>query len=127
MLAIEDITDRREAAEIQYRRLFESAKDAIVILDAESAEVVDVNPYFTELSRNLREDVLGQRLWEIPPFRNADEAHRLVTDIASKTGLSFSSTSVMLRKNGGRKKHSGVRTSICSNSHSPPPTISRSR
>ena len=33
LLAIEDVTERKEAAEIQYRRLFESAKDAIVVID----------------------------------------------------------------------------------------------
>ena len=101
LLAIEDVTDRREAAEIQYRRLFESAKDAIVILDAESAEVVDVNPYFTELSRNLREDVLGKRLWEIPPFLNSDEAHRIVAD--SRTQDTVRYESVRFDARGGRE------------------------
>ncbi len=41
---------RAEAAqrdsEIRYRRLFETAKDGILILDAETGMVVDVNPFF---------------------------------------------------------------------------------
>ncbi len=91
LLAIEDVTDRKEAAEIQYRRLFESAKDAIVILDAESAQVVDVNPYFTELSRYLRDEVLGLRFWEIPPFLNAKEAHSLTQDTRQQKTLRYDS------------------------------------
>ena len=101
LLAIEDVTDRREAAEIQYRRLFESAKDAIIILDADSAEIVDVNPYFTELSRNLRESVLGKRLWEIPPFLNSEEAHRIVAD--SRTQDTVRYESVRFDARGGRE------------------------
>src|SRR3990172_8664979 len=47
----EDITEHKRAdaalksSEIRFRRLFESAKDGILILDAATGEVVDVNPF----------------------------------------------------------------------------------
>jgi two-component system, chemotaxis family, CheB/CheR fusion protein len=84
LLAMEDVTDRKEAAEIQYRRLFESAKDAIVVIDAESELVVDVNPFFLELTRYPRTDIVGKAFWEIPPFRKADEGRRLVPESAGR-------------------------------------------
>jgi len=34
------------ASEIRYRRLFETAKEGILILDAETGKIVDVNPFF---------------------------------------------------------------------------------
>ena len=37
------------ASEIRYRRLFESTKDGILILDAENGKIVDVNPFLIEL------------------------------------------------------------------------------
>ena len=37
------------ASEIRYRRLFESAKDGILILDAGTGMIVDVNPFLTNL------------------------------------------------------------------------------
>lgn len=37
------------ASEIRYRRLFESAKDGILILDAKTGMIVDVNPFLIEL------------------------------------------------------------------------------
>jgi PAS domain S-box-containing protein len=55
LLAIEDITERRQAqeavrdSEIRYRRLFESAKDGILILDATTGKVTDANPYIEEV------------------------------------------------------------------------------
>ena len=56
------------ASETRYRRLFESAQDGILILDAESGLVVDANPFMTELTGFAREDFLSKHLWEIGPF-----------------------------------------------------------
>ncbi len=46
------------ASEVRYRRLFESAKDGILILDAETGMVVDVNPFLVELLGFSREAIL---------------------------------------------------------------------
>ena len=42
-----DETQLLRGSEVRYRRLFESAKDGILILDAETGLVVDVNPFLT--------------------------------------------------------------------------------
>ncbi len=73
---IEDVTERRsaeqrlEASEMRYRRLFETAKDGILILDAGTAEIVDVNPFLCDLLGLSRTEALGLRLWEVGPFRD---------------------------------------------------------
>jgi len=71
-----DITARRlaerarEASEIRYRHLFEAAKDGILILDAESGKIVDVNPYLIELTGFSKTELLGRYLWEIGAFED---------------------------------------------------------
>ncbi|MDQ1708053.1 MAG: hypothetical protein QOJ88_1264 [Pyrinomonadaceae bacterium] len=55
-------------SEIRYRRLFESAKDGILILDAGSGRILDVNPYLSDLLGMPKQDLLGQELWELGPF-----------------------------------------------------------
>ena len=73
---IEDITVRRHAehllhaSELRYRRLFETAKDGILILDADTAEIVDVNPFMCELLGLAHAQVLGRKLWDIGPFKD---------------------------------------------------------
>jgi len=57
------------ASETRYRRLFESAKDGILILDADTGTVVDVNPYLTDILGCSHEDFLGKRVWELKFFR----------------------------------------------------------
>ena len=58
------------ASEVQYRRLFEAAQDGILILDAESGMVVDVNPFLVELLGFSRAAFLGKRVWELGCFKD---------------------------------------------------------
>ena len=53
------------ASEICYRRLFESAKDGILILDAETGMIVDVNPFLLNLLGYTKENLLQKAVWEI--------------------------------------------------------------
>ncbi len=60
----------QQASELRYRRLFESAKDGILILDAVSGQIVDVNPFLIEMLGYSKEDLMGKELWEIGTFKN---------------------------------------------------------
>jgi PAS domain S-box-containing protein len=57
------------ASELRYRRLFETAQDGILILDAETGQVVDANPFMKDLLGYSQEEFLGKKLWEIGPFK----------------------------------------------------------
>ncbi|HTB13323.1 MAG TPA: CheR family methyltransferase [Bryobacteraceae bacterium] len=94
LLAIEDVTERKEAAEIQYRRLFESAKDGIVVVDGSTGLVVDANPFFLELTRYSRKEIVGFPFWEIPPFRKAEEGRRVVPETTEKEVTQFDAVRV---------------------------------
>jgi PAS domain S-box-containing protein len=57
-------------SELRYRRLFESAKDGILILDASTGRITDVNPFMVDLLGYSREEYLGKALWEIGTFKD---------------------------------------------------------
>jgi PAS domain S-box-containing protein len=57
-----------QTSEIRYRRLFESARDGILILNAATLKITDVNPFMTELLGYSRDEFLGKELWEIGLF-----------------------------------------------------------
>lgn len=52
-------------SELGYRRLFESAQGGIMILDAETGVVFDVNPYLLDLLGFAKNDICGKQLWEL--------------------------------------------------------------
>ena len=58
------------ASETRYRRLFESAKDGILILNAETGIIVNVNPFLLQLLGYSPEAFLGKHLWELGFFKN---------------------------------------------------------
>jgi PAS domain S-box-containing protein len=58
------------SSEVRYRRLFESAKDGILILDVETGMIVDVNPFLIDLLGYPREAFLNKRFWELGSFKD---------------------------------------------------------
>lgn len=58
------------ASELRYRRLFETAQDGILILDAESGMVDDVNPFLVKLLGFSREEFLGKAIWDLGFFKD---------------------------------------------------------
>jgi len=85
LLAIEDVTERRRAdtalqeSELRFRRLFQTAKDGILILDTSLGMIIDANPFMCGLLGYELDDFLGKELWEIGLFRDkkaSREAYR---------------------------------------------------
>jgi len=70
LLAIEDITERKqveaaiEDSELRYRRLFETAQDAILILDADMKKVLYANPFIEDLLGYSQAEFVGKELWQ---------------------------------------------------------------
>jgi PAS domain S-box-containing protein len=83
LLAIEDVTERREEAELRYHRLFEAAKDGMLLFDAETEKLADINPFFMELTGYGRERLAGCRMSEMEIFRDAPEVTNTVGDARS--------------------------------------------
>ncbi|RPI37516.1 MAG: PAS domain S-box protein, partial [Methanoregulaceae archaeon] len=73
---IQDITEHRRAeetikkSETRYRRLFESAKDGILILNRDTGEIIDANPFIETLLGYAPRDLLGKHLWDIGLFKD---------------------------------------------------------
>ena len=71
-----DITERRKAedalkeSESRYRRLFESAKDGILIIDAETGFIIDANPFVIGLLGSVEGGLLGRELWNLGVFKD---------------------------------------------------------
>jgi PAS domain S-box-containing protein len=90
LLAIEDVTDRRQAeaavehSEVRYRRLFQMAKDGILILDADTGKVIDANPFMTALLGYSHEEFLGKELWEIGLFGDIKESRAVYAELQEK-------------------------------------------
>ena len=90
LLAIEDITVRKqmeealEASETRYRRLFETAQDGILILDADTGQIMDVNPFLVDMLGYTRGEILGKKLWEIGGFEDVGASKIAFSELQGK-------------------------------------------
>jgi PAS domain S-box-containing protein/putative nucleotidyltransferase with HDIG domain len=59
-------------SEVRYRRLFEAAQDGILILDAISGAITDVNPFLINMLGYSLEEFIGKKLWEVGAFKDIE-------------------------------------------------------
>ena len=57
-------------SEVRYRRLFETAKDGIFLLDADTGQITDVNPFLEDMLGYSHAEFIGKALWEIGPVKD---------------------------------------------------------
>jgi PAS domain S-box-containing protein len=74
---------------ISYRRLFETAQDGILILDAGTGQVVDANPFMKALLGYSQEEFLGRKLWDIGPFKGEAASKVAFAELRIKDRLRY--------------------------------------
>lgn len=58
-----------QLSKLRYQKLFESAKEGILILNAETGMIKDVNPYLLELLGYTSQALFEKSIWEISSFK----------------------------------------------------------
>jgi diguanylate cyclase (GGDEF)-like protein/PAS domain S-box-containing protein len=76
--------DALEISETRYRRLFETAQDGILILDADTGQIQDVNPFLMEMLGYAKEEFLGKQLWEIGVFKDIEASKTIFLKLQKK-------------------------------------------
>jgi PAS domain S-box-containing protein len=73
-----------EVSETRYRRLFETAQDGILILDANNGMVIDVNPYLIDMLGYSKGEFLGKKLWELGAFKDIEASKLAYLELSNK-------------------------------------------
>ena len=88
-------------SEVRFRRLFESAQDGILVLDAGTGKVIDANPFMTALLGYSHDEFVGKELWEIGLFRDIEESRAAYREL-QRTGY-VRYENLPLESSGGHK------------------------
>jgi len=78
-----------KVSEMRYRRLFETAQDGILILNADSGQIDDVNPFLTDMLGYSRKQLLGNRLWDIVPFKDVGASKAEFRDLQRESYVRY--------------------------------------
>ncbi|MEY2562222.1 MAG: hypothetical protein QOH88_415 [Verrucomicrobiota bacterium] len=60
-----------QASQLDYRRLFQAAKEGILILDADTGQIADANRSLTEMLGFSLAELLNMPIWEVTAFKDA--------------------------------------------------------
>jgi PAS domain S-box-containing protein len=109
LLCINDITEPRESraalrtSEVRYRRLFEAARDGILILDPATRKITDANPFMSELLGYAHEELLGKELWEIGLLKDEEANQSAFRELRKKHFIRYEDLPLQ-NKTGGRRE-----------------------
>ncbi|HEX8875877.1 MAG TPA: PAS domain S-box protein [Phycisphaerales bacterium] len=107
VLVFRDITERRRTervvrdSELRYRRLFQTAKDGILILDAETGKITDANSFMAALVGIDAHELIGKELHEIGLFANTEESKRAFRELQENKYIRFEHLPVQKLGGGG--------------------------
>jgi two-component system, cell cycle sensor histidine kinase and response regulator CckA len=114
---VTDITKRKRAeealyaSESRYRRLFESARDGILIVDFDTGKILDVNQYLIDMLGYSHEQFLDKYLWEVNPFKDTALNKDAFEELLQKGYIRYADLS--LETSDGRS----IDVEVVSNSH----------
>lgn len=95
VVVFQDITKRKRAeeaihaSEIRYRRLFEAARDGVLILDGETGKITDVNPFLIEILGSTRDMFIDKTLWEIGFFKDIAASKERFLELQQKAYVRY--------------------------------------
>lgn len=90
-------------SEVRYRRLFESAKDSILILDANTGKITDANPFIEHMLGYSHSEMIGKTLWELGPFRDITASKGAFQELQSKEYIRYED--LPLETKDGQRRH----------------------
>ena len=73
----------------RYRQLFETAQDGILLLNAWTSQIEDVNPFMIDLLGYTRDEFLGKRIWEVGVFENTSLSMEAFVDLQKKGHIRY--------------------------------------
>ena len=81
--------EKLRASEVRYRRLFETAKDGILILDADTGRITDVNPFLEDMLGYPHAELIGKALWEIGPVKDIAASQDAMRQLREKEYIRY--------------------------------------
>jgi diguanylate cyclase (GGDEF)-like protein/PAS domain S-box-containing protein len=96
------VEEALKASEARYRRLFETAKDGILILNGETGRIIDSNSYLEKMLGYSHTELQGKRLWEIGSFKDIAASQASFRELLLKKYIRYED--LPLETKGGERR-----------------------
>ena len=92
-----------EESEARYRRLFETAKDGILILDGDTGRIIDANPFLQDMLGYPESELIGKALWEIGAVKDIPASQAAMRELQKNEYIRYED--IPLEAKTGERKH----------------------
>ena len=89
-------------SEARYRRLFETAKHGILILDGDYGRITDVNPFLLDLLGYSKTELIGKQLWEIGSVKDIVASQEAMRHLQNNEYIRYEN--LLLETKAGERK-----------------------
>jgi PAS domain S-box-containing protein len=89
-------------SEVRYRRLFEAARDGVLLLDPNTRKIIDVNPFMIELLGYTYNEFVGKELWEIGLLKDQQASQEMFRELRMNHFMRYED--LPLKSTGGRTR-----------------------
>jgi len=83
------LAELTQASEEKFRRLFETAQDGILLLEAGTGVITEANPFIEKLLGYTRAEIVGKKLWEIGPFKDRSASQGAFRELQIKKTIRY--------------------------------------
>jgi PAS domain S-box-containing protein len=80
-----------QASEEKFRRLFETAQDGILLLDAATGTITEANPFLEKMLGYPRSELVGKKIWEIGPLKDVLTSQEAFRELQQKEYIRYES------------------------------------
>jgi diguanylate cyclase (GGDEF)-like protein/PAS domain S-box-containing protein len=87
-----------KVSELKFRRLFEAAQDGILLLDANTGEITDANPFILKTLGFSRAEVIGLKLWELGPLKDVVTSKEAFIELKAKKYIRYDNLPLETKK-----------------------------
>src|SRR5581483_1143585 len=84
-------------------RLFEAARDGILLLDIETGKITDANPFMAELLGYAHDELVGKELWEIGLFSDREASRAAFRQLQEQGYIRYEDLPLETRRGGRRE------------------------
>jgi len=103
--------DLLKESEARYRRLFDTATDGLLLMDAHTGEVLDVNFHALDFLGCARPETLGGKLWEISGLKSLVPDKSAFLNLAAQEVTHIKDLAVTARN--GQPRHIEMVSTVC--------------
>jgi len=84
-------------SEIHYRKLFEAAQDGVLLLDADTGRITDVNPCLIEKLGYSKDEFVNKMIWDLGAFKGTELSKTGFRELKEKGYLHYESMPLVTR------------------------------